>query len=132
MLDGEYTPLSFRSIGRSAFLAKCRRSVDDLTALRRSRSYIIFGTLLSNCETLLTHHLAFLVFPFDERIVNEGVEHAHQRVLVIPEQLHRHLTCDAKDAFDARHAQPVDHVLCQTEWDAFGDFERFALACAYA
>ena len=74
-----------------------------------------------------THHFTFLVLPFDERIMNEGVENAHQRVLVIPEQLHRHLTCDAKDAFDARHTQSVYQVLRQTKRDAFGDFQRFAL-----
>ena len=86
--------------------------------------------MLHRCEmSSRTHHFPLLVFPFDEWIVDERVEDAHQRVLVIPEQLHRHLTRDAKDAFDPRHAQPIDHVLRQTKWDAFGDLERFALLC---
>lgn len=59
--------------------------------------------------------------------MNECVENAHQRVLVIPQQLHRDLTRDPKHTFHARHAQSVNHVLCQTKRNTFGDFQRFTL-----
>jgi hypothetical protein len=108
-----------------------RRGLDSIAsiAVLYRRPFSTDGPRRAKARHFFTHHFAFLVLPFDERIMNERVEDAHQRILVIPEQLHRHLTRDAKDAFDAGHAQSVDQVLRQTKRNAFGDFQRFALVC---
>ena len=113
-------------------MSQIRRRLDCITSIAVLYRFFSFNAVEHVRETLLTYHLTFLVFPFDERIMYERVEDAHQRVLVIPKQLHRHFARDAEDAFDTRHAQPVDHVLRQTEWDAFRDFQVSSLVCGRA
>jgi hypothetical protein len=98
------------------------------------------------------------VLPLDERIVHERLEHAHQRVLVLAQDPHRHLarlavhacmgetigrravSVDARrersqtgDAgqltLDTCDSEAVNLVRRETEWDALLDLKGSALVC---
>lgn len=49
--------------------------------------------------------------PLDQRVVDEGLEDAHQALAVGPQNRQRDLAHPDEDALVAGHAQAVDHVL---------------------
>jgi hypothetical protein len=59
--------------------------------------------------------------------MDECIQYTHQGVLVIAQELHRHLTCNSEDAFDSCDTETIDEVLSETERDAFWCFQSLAL-----
>ena len=59
--------------------------------------------------------------------MDESIQDAHKRILVISEQLHGDFRCFAEDAFHPGHSQRIDEVLRQSERYPLGYLEQFSL-----
>ena len=59
--------------------------------------------------------------------MDERVQDRAQAVLVVSQDAHRELTCDAERALEARDAEPVDDVLRQPERHALGRAQLLTL-----
>jgi hypothetical protein len=59
--------------------------------------------------------------------MNECIQHTHQRILVIAQELHRHLTCNPKDTFNSCYTEAIDEVLGETKRNALWCFQGLSL-----
>eukprot|EP00162_Nutomonas_longa_P011397 comp20527_c0_seq1/m.41541 comp20527_c0_seq1/g.41541 ORF comp20527_c0_seq1/g.41541 comp20527_c0_seq1/m.41541 type:complete len:384 (+) comp20527_c0_seq1:194-1345(+) len=109
----------------------CASRRSCVLAMRRAarRAAWVVACCAGVCGVVVIVLLGVQETPVDQWIVHKGLEHRHQRVLVLATDTHHVFTRVAVDALDAAHFHRLDKHACETERDLF--WELVAMHCDF-